>query len=46
MYNDWNKLSLNLSKTKIMLFSNSKINTQITMQVDDVEIERYIDEAG
>ena len=37
---DRNKLSLNLSKTKIMLFSNSKINTQITMQVDDVEIER------
>lgn len=35
---DWNKLSLNLNKTKIMLFGNSRVNTQ--MKIDGVEMER------
>uniref|UniRef100_A0A8C6M9A3 Reverse transcriptase domain-containing protein n=1 Tax=Nothobranchius furzeri TaxID=105023 RepID=A0A8C6M9A3_NOTFU len=37
---DKNKLSLNLSKTKYMLFGNNKVNTQIVMNIDGVTIER------
>ena len=37
---DRNKLSLNLSKTKMMLFSNHKTNIQVKIQVEGVEIER------
>ncbi len=37
---DRNKLSLNLSKTKIVLFGNYKINAQVHIQVDGVDTER------
>ena len=37
---DINKLSLNLSKTKFMIFSNYKLDNQVNIQVDGVEIER------
>lgn len=37
---DVNKLSLNLSKTKLMLFGNRKVDTQVQMTIDDVNIER------
>ena len=37
---DKNKLSLNLAKTKLMLFSNHKIDNQVNIQLDGVEIER------
>ncbi len=37
---DRNKLSLTLSKTKIRLFGNYKINAQLHIQVDGVDIER------
>ena len=37
---DKNKLSLNLNKTKIMLFGNCKIHNQIQVQIDGVNIER------
>ena len=37
---DRNKLSLNLSKTKLMLFGYHKINTHALIQVDGVDIER------
>lgn len=35
-----NKLSLNLNKSKVILFGNNKINTQINIQIDGVIIER------
>lgn len=31
---DRNKLSLNLNKTKIMLFGNYKMNIQVNIQID------------
>lgn len=37
---DRNKLSLNLIKTKIMLYGNCRISEQIQIQVDGVQIER------
>ena len=37
---DRNRLSLNVKKTKFMLFDNSKTNTQIKVKIDGVEIER------
>ncbi len=37
---DRNKLSLNLNKTKMMLFGNYRINIQVQIQVDGVQIER------
>lgn len=40
---DKNKLSLNLSKTKIMLFGKNKTNTQIQVQIDGIIIERVFD---
>lgn len=35
-----NKLSLNLSKTKIMLFGNCRLNTLVKIQIDGVNSER------
>ena len=40
MWFDRNKLSLNLSKTKFMLFSNHNKNTQVQIQVNGVDIDR------
>lgn len=40
---DINKLSLNLSKTKIMLFGKYKTNTQIQVQINGVHIERVFE---
>ena len=37
---DNNKLSLNLSKTKLMIFGNRKINHQAQVQIEGVDIER------
>ena len=37
---DKNKLSLNLSKTKVMLFSNSRINIDFNINIDGISIER------
>ena len=37
---DKKKLSLNLSKTKIMLFGNCRLNTPIHLNINGVEIER------
>lgn len=37
---DSNRLSLNLGKTKIMLFGNCRMNTQLKINVEGVEIER------
>ncbi len=37
---DKNKLSLNWSKIKIILFGNCRINTQINIQIDGITIER------
>ncbi len=37
---DMNKLSLNLNKTKVMLFGNRKINTQLHLEIDNVKAER------
>lgn len=37
---DRNKLSLTLNKTKIMLFGNHRINEQVQIQIDGVQIER------
>lgn len=35
-----NKLSLNLNKTKFMIFGNRKINTTVYMEIDNIEVER------
>ena len=40
MWFDRNKLSLNLSKTKFMLFGNCNKNTQVHLQIDGVNVER------
>lgn len=40
MWFDRNKLSINLSKTKFILFSNCNKNTQVQIQIDGVGIER------
>ena len=37
---DRNRLSLNVTKTKFVLFDNSRSNTQIKIKIDGVEIER------
>uniref|UniRef100_A0A3Q3LLQ2 Reverse transcriptase domain-containing protein n=1 Tax=Labrus bergylta TaxID=56723 RepID=A0A3Q3LLQ2_9LABR len=37
---DNNKLSLNLSKTKIMLFGNCNLNNDVNVKIDGVNIER------
>ncbi len=37
---DVNKLSLNMNKTKLMLFGNCEINTQVQIIIDGVNIER------
>ena len=37
---DNNKLSLNLSKTKIMLFGNFTLNNDVNVKIDGVDIER------
>ena len=37
---DKNKLSLNLSQTKLMLFGNCRMNTEIHININGVEIER------
>lgn len=37
---DKNKISLNLSKTKIMLFENFQINSKAQIHKDCVEIEK------
>ncbi len=37
---DWNKLSLNVSKTKFMLFGKCTVNTKVRIELDGVEIER------
>ncbi|KAF7656200.1 hypothetical protein LDENG_00045130 [Lucifuga dentata] len=36
---DINKLSLNLKKTKIMLFGNGKVTTNVQVMIDNVYIE-------
>ncbi len=40
---DRNKLSLNLAKTKFMIFSNYKIDNKVNLQVDGVAIERVFE---
>ena len=40
---DRNKLSLNLSKTKFMIFSNLKIDSEVSIKVDGIEIERVFE---
>ncbi len=35
-----NKLSLNLNKTKVILFGNRKIKVQLHLEIDYVKIER------
>ena len=37
---DNDKLSLNLSKTKIMLFGNCNLNNDVNVKIDGVDIER------
>ena len=37
---DWNKLSLNVSKTKFMLFGKYTENIKVRIEIDGVEIER------
>ena len=37
---DINKLSLNVSKTKFIVFGNRKLHDEVTLKIDDVEIER------
>ena len=37
---DKNKLSLNLSKTQLMLFGKHRTKTQMQIKIDGVEIER------
>ena len=37
---DINKLSLNVSKTKYMVFTNCKINCEIKISINDISIER------
>ena len=37
---DINKLSLNVSKTKFIVFGNRKVHDEVTLKIDDVEIER------
>jgi len=37
---DTNKLSLNFSKTKFMIFGNCKSNNQVQLQIEGVKIER------
>ena len=37
---DANKLSLNLGKTKYMIFSNKKIDKEVKLTINDMEIER------
>lgn len=39
---DTNKLSLNVSKTKIMLFGNCKSNNQVQVQTDGVNINTFL----
>lgn len=36
---DANKLSLNLSKTKVMLFGNHKTNIEVNLEIDNVKID-------
>ncbi len=40
---DVNKLSLNLNKTKYLIFGNHKINIQLWVIIDNVKIERVYD---
>lgn len=37
---DWNKLSLNVSKTKFMIFGKYRINTRVQIDIDGVAIEQ------
>ena len=37
---DWNKLSLNVSKTKFMFFGRFRLNTQLKIEIDGVAIEQ------
>ena len=37
---DINKLSLNINKTKLMIFGNQKIDDEITLRINNVPIER------
>lgn len=40
---DVNKLSLNLKKTKFMVFGNRKINESVALSIDGVDIERVFE---
>ncbi len=40
MWFDLNKLSINLDKTKFMLFGNRKTDTQVNVMINNVEMER------
>ena len=40
---DTNKLSLNLTKTKFMVFGNRKIDANISLKIEDVVIERVFE---
>ena len=40
---DYNKLSLNVSKTKFILFGKKKVNIQVKLEIDGVEIEQVKD---
>ena len=37
---DLNKLSLNLSKTKLIIFGNQKIENEVTLMINNIKIER------
>lgn len=43
MWFQQNKLSLNLSKSKIIIFGNGKTNVQGTVQIEGVDIERVLE---
>ena len=40
---DVNKLSLNISKTKFMIFGNRKTDTVVKLRIEDTEIERVFE---
>lgn len=40
---DLNKLSLNVKKTKLMIFGNRKINSEVNVMIDNIVIERVFE---
>lgn len=36
---DLNKISLNFNQTKLMLFGNHKVNTQVKVMINNINIE-------